>query len=66
LYANQESTSDVSGTSSITATSGSPPRSRKGHSDEDNERIRTWANDVIHSDSDDEPAPTPKEEHQCK
>ena len=49
----QESTSDISDTSSITAVSGSPPRSLKAHSDEDDKRILSWAEDVANSDSDD-------------
>ena len=47
----QESTSDASDTSSLTAVSGSPPRSRKAHSDEDDKRILSWAEDVANSDS---------------
>ena len=38
--------------SSVTAVSGSPPRSRKAHSDEDDKRILSWAEDVADSDSD--------------
>ena len=49
----KESTSDASDTSPVTAVSGSPPRSRKAHSDEDNKRILSWAEDVASSDSDD-------------
>ena len=51
-YTYQESTSDASDTSSVTAVSGSPPRSRKVHSDEDDKRILSWAEDVANSDSD--------------
>ncbi|KIM49894.1 hypothetical protein M413DRAFT_6717 [Hebeloma cylindrosporum] len=51
-----ESTSDASDTSSTTVAPGSPPRSGRARSDEDDERIRSWANDVATSDSDDEPA----------
>ena len=53
LFTYQESTSDASDTSSVTAVSGSPPRSRKAHSDEDDKRILSWAEDVANgSDSD--------------
>ena len=55
----QESTSDASDTSSITAVSGSPPESRKAHSDEDDKRILSWAEDVANSDSDDSHAVCP-------
>ena len=48
----QESTSDASDTSSVTAVSGSPPRSRKAHSDEDDKRILSWAEHVANSESD--------------
>jgi len=47
-----ESTSDASDTSSVTAVSGSPPRSRKAHSDEDDKRILSWAEEVANSESD--------------
>ena len=53
MYIYQESTSDASDTSSVTAVSGSPPRSRKAYSDEDDKRIMSWAEDVADSDSDD-------------
>lgn len=46
-----ESTSDASDTSSVTAESGSPPRSRRVHSDEDDRRILSWAEDVAGSDA---------------
>ena len=52
LCSYQESTSDASDASSVTAASGSPPRSRNAHSDEDDKRILSWAEDVANSDSD--------------
>jgi hypothetical protein len=48
----QESTSDVSVASLVTAMSGSPPRSRRAYSDEDDQCIQSWAEDVATFDSD--------------
>ena len=48
----QESTSDASDASSVAAASGSPPRSRNAHSDEDDRQILSWSEDVANSDSD--------------
>ena len=55
ISAYQESTSDASDTSSVTAVSGSPPRSRRAYSDEEDKRITSWAEDVANSDSANDP-----------
>lgn len=49
LFSFQNCSSGASDASSVSAEHGSPPRSRAAYSDEDDEQISNWVNDVAAS-----------------